>query len=429
MSRVFLSAAVFTIIALTPSGLAAQKEPERTKELKDAERFIASAMLAGDSAEARARLERALKPLEEGRTKNPDNALVWFASGQVFAGLNETARADSAFDRAEALYPPIAADVRGERLKAWNRAFESAVHLMDAKEYPAAIAHLERAEAIYADRPESKLNLGALYASAGESARAEAAYRAVLELTSGPAAASLQAEEAAQWKRFGALAKLRVAEMLGARGVEAFNTERYDDAAQAFREANKLNPHSRDYNYNLAQSLFARARDIEAKLEDITDKKSAEAKKLTADLQTNYAELEQVVSQTRAVDPNNEDLFQLLMRSYRVRGELAAEAAAKARYQKSAGDLMKDHQALKVVVTDLAAEVGLSEATVRGTLRNVTVAPGSPITLTVSMLGLDGSSVGEQEVVVNAPAAKEEVKFQAVVKTTGDVAGWKYVVK
>jgi tetratricopeptide (TPR) repeat protein len=428
MSRMFLSA-VLAITAFTPSMLLAQKEPERTKELKDAERFIASAMLAGDSAEARVRLERALKPLEEARAKTPDNALVWFASGQVFAGLNEAARADSAFDRAEALHPTMAQDIRGERLKAWNRSFESAVRLMDAKDHPAAIAELERAEAIYADRPESKLNLGALHASAGDVARAEAAYRAVLNLTSGPAAAALEAEEATQWKRFGALANLRVAEMLGARGVDAFNAERYDDAAQAFREANKLNPNSRDYIYNLAQSLFAKARDAEEKLADITDKKSAEAKKLAADLQTYYAEMEPIVSQTRGVDPNNEDLFQLLMRSYRVRGELATDAAAKARYQKSAGDLMKDYQALKIVVTEVATEVGLSEATVRGSLRNVTVTPGSPITLKISMLGLDGSSVGEQEIVVTAPALKEEVKFQAVVKTTGDVAGWKYAVK
>jgi hypothetical protein len=211
--------------------------------------------------------------------------------------------------------------------------------------------------------------------------------------------------------------------------VAAFDARRYDDAIRAFREARDLNPHSRDYHYNLAQSVYAKARDAESRLADIADKKSGAAKQLAAELEAYYADVEPVVSRTRAIDPNNEDLFQLLMRSYRVRGDLTADAAAKARYQKSAGELMKDHQALAVVVTNISTEVGANEATIRGALRNLTVAPGSPIKLNVALLTLDGSTAGEQEILITAPAVNQEATFEAVTKTVGDVAGWKYVVK
>lgn len=428
MSRVCLSA-VFAALILTPSGLLAQKEPQRTKELKDAERFVASSMVAPDPAEARARLERALNPLQQAMAKDPDNALVWFTSGQVFAGLNEIARADSAFDKAAALYPPLAADIEVERLRAWNSAFEAGLKSMDEQKYPEAITQLETAELIYDARPESKLNLAALYANKNELARAEATYRAVATLATSENVAKLHEEEAAQWKRFGRMATLKIGEVVAARGVTAFEERRYDDAIAAFREARELNPYARDYHYNLAQSLYAKARDAEDKRSDMKNQNSAAAKEIAAELIATYTEVEPIAMHTRTVDPNNEDLFQLLARSFRVRGDLATDAATKTMFQKKVADLLNDHASLAGVITDLSTAVNGSDATVRGTLRNLKLAPGTPAKVVVTLIAMDGSVAGEQEIVVNAPPANADATFEGKMKVTGDVAGWKYSLR
>jgi tetratricopeptide (TPR) repeat protein len=428
MSRVFLSAAVAAVI-LAPSGLSAQKAPERTKELKDAERFVASSMVAPDPAEARARLERALNPLQQAQAKDPDNALVWFTSGQVYAGLNEIARADSAFDKAAVLYAPLAAEIEVERLRSWNSAFEAGLKSMDEQKYPEAIAYMENAELIYDVRPESKLNLAALYANQSEFAKAEAAYRSVAALVAAADLTKLQAEEATQWKRFGRMATLKIAEVAAARGVKAFEENRYDDAITAFREARELNPHARDYHYNLAQSLYAKARDAEDRRAEMKDQNSAAAKELAKELVSTYTEVEPIAMQTRAVDPNNEDLFQLLMRSYRVRGDLAADAATKAEYQKKVSDLLKDHASLGAVISDLNTSINGQEANVTGTLRNLKLAAGAPVKILVTLMSTDGSVAGEQEITVNAPAANADAKFEGVVKVNGDIAGWKYSLR
>src|SRR5688572_11394759 len=110
MSRI--AAAVLATALLLPSLAFAQKEPERTKELKEAEKFLTSALIASDSAERKSRLERALNPLQTAMAKSPDNALVWFTAGQVYAGLADFARADTAFDKAEQLHPPLRDEIQ-----------------------------------------------------------------------------------------------------------------------------------------------------------------------------------------------------------------------------------------------------------------------------------------------------------------------------
>lgn len=428
MSRFFLSAA-FAALILTPSGLLGQKEPQRTNEVKDAERFVASSMVAPDPAEARVRLERALNPLRQAMAKDPDNALVWFTSGQVFAGLNEIARADSAFDRAAALYPPLAPDIEVERLRAWNSAFEAGLKSMDEQKYPEAITLLETAELIYDARPESKLNLAALYANRNDLAKAEATYRAVATLANSENVAKLQEEEAVQWKRFGRMATLKIGEVVATRGVTAFEEGRYDDAIAAFREARELNPHARDYHYNLAQSLYAKARDAEDRRADIKDQNSAAAKEIAKELIATYTQVEPIAMQTREIDPNNEDLYQLLARAYRVRADLATDAATKTMFQKKVASLLDDHASLDGLITELSTAVSGSDATVRGTLRNLKLAPGTPVKVVVTLIGMDGSAVAEQEIVVNAPAANADATFESAMKVTDDVAGWKYSLR
>ena len=47
---------------------------------------------------------------------------------------------------------------------------------------------------------------------------------------------------------------------------------------------------------------------------------------------------------------------------------------------------------------------------------------------TVMLLARDGSTIGEQQVTVNAPEPEQTADFEATATTTGQVAGWKYEV-
>ena len=443
MSRAVRVLLILSITLLSGSSAFAQKEPPETKELKEAEKFRASAMMAGDSAERKSRLGRALNPLQQAMVKTPDNARVWLVAGQVYAALGEYARADSAFVKAQQLHPAYADEITNQRLGAWAAAFNAGVELMDQRKYDEAITMMQTAETMYAERPESKMNLAALYANKGDVTRAEAFFRSVLELTNSPAKTKLKPEDAAQWGRFAEMATINLAQMIGQRGVDAFEHERYDEAIRFFRDAHALNAQARDYAYNLAQSLYAKARQQEQARTKLLEEektarvkkdlktanaKAAEAKQLAAELVAAYNEVEPLVTKTRIVDPNNEDVYLLLMRAHRVRGDLSPTGPTKTDYTKRAEELLRQHQALEAEVLGISITPGGGEAIVRGELRNLKLSPGTPVKVRMTLLGLTGSPVGEEEVSVTAPAAQQTAKFEMRTKLNGELAAWKYQI-
>jgi cytochrome c-type biogenesis protein CcmH/NrfG len=443
MSRAMPGLLALSTLLISASSAFAQKEPPQTKEIKEAEKFVATAMITSDTTDRKSRFERALNPLQQAMVKDPGNARVWLVAGQVYAGLNDFARADSAYTKAQQLYPAYGEELATHRLRAWAAAFNVSVGLMDQRKYDEALVVLEAAERMYPERPESKMNLASIYANKADVARAEAMLRSVVELTNGPAKAKLKPEDAVAWERFSEMGTINLAQMVGQRGVEAFEKESYDDAAKAFREAHQLNPQARDYSYNLAQSLYAKARKVEEKRTSLIEQEKAarakkdvttanaraeEVKRLATDLDVFYTELEPLVVKSRTVDPNNEDLFLLQMRPNRVRADLSP-TAGKAEFLKRADDLLRQHQALDVSVSDIAITPGQGEATIRGKLHNLKLTAGAPAKIHVTLLGLNGAVVGEQDAIVNAPAAQQSADFEMKAKLTGEMAAWKYEMR
>lgn len=417
--------AVFVLLLmLAPASGFAQKEPQRTKEVRDAEKFVTSALIAPDSAEKKSRLERALNPLQVAMTKTPDNALVWFTAGQVYAGLADYARADSAFDRAEQLHPPLREEIRAQRASAWLQAAGAGEALMNSQQYPQAISRFEQAEALYDERPESKINLAVLYANAGEYARSEVAYRSVIDLHSVP----VNAEDSSARGRFREIATIRLAQLMDRRGVEAFEAQRYDDAVAAFSDARALNPHARDHAFNLAQSIYAQARALEDARKDIVAKDAAQSTRMGNELVALYTRIDPILDELRMMDPSNEDLFILPMRSFRVRGDLTTDAAAKTRYSQRAAEMFKLHQERVVELVGVAAGNSGSDGFVRGTLRNLKLKPDAPVNVRVTLLALDGRTIGGDEFAIAAPAADLTTPFELTMKVTGEVAAWKYEI-
>jgi len=429
------------LLAFTPA-LRAQ-EPPRTAEVKEAEKYLASAMTTQDTVERHSRLQRALTPLLAGAAKDPGNARVWLLLGQAYAGLRDAVHADSSFRKAVQLYPGFGEEVTSLRLGSWADAFNAGVALMDAQKFDDAIAMLENAEIFDATRPESKMNLGALYANKGDAARAEQLFRAAWAIAEGPEKAKLKPEDAANWDRYAGLAKMSVAQMIGQRGIEAFGAEKYDDAVKLFKEAHQLNPIARDYTYNLAQSIYAKASDMEKQRADLVDAataarnkkdlagakaKTAQADSIGKELVSLYTEIEPLTVAAREMDPMNEDLFLLQARSYRTRGELANSAAVKATSMQRVDELLKAHDAMPVEVLNIGIAPATPETAVKGEVKNRKLAAGAPVKLHFTLMSMDGKTVGEQDVTVAAPAVGQSAKFEASIKTSGDVAGWKYAV-
>jgi tetratricopeptide (TPR) repeat protein len=439
-----LNGRTLTLVALLalPTAAVAQKAPPDTKQTKDAEKFIGLAMMRPNPEQKRPFYEQALKPLQEGIAKTPDNAKVWFMAGQVYVGLGQFLSADSAFKKAVQLYPGYAEDVEGEREVAWVEAFNAGLAEMDKKNNDEAIKQLELAELMYPHRPEAKMNLGALYAGKNETDKAVKIFEAAIASTNGPLKEKLKPEDAANWKRYADMASLNIAQILGSAGVEQFQAEKWDEAIASFTRAMQINPHSRDYIFNLAQSYYAKAGKSEderaallAQAEELTKaKKTAEAKAKTDEAQKFaptllplYSQIIELGTRTLQMDPANESLYMLIARSQKLTGDMS-DPAQKSDWQNKALATFTKRDELVFEVAEVSVGTNESEATVRGTVKNRKAAPGSPLKIKVTLLGINGSPVGQQEITVAAPAAEQTADFENKVAVTGEVAGWKYEV-
>ncbi|MGH7459427.1 MAG: hypothetical protein ACRERX_17150 [Pseudomonas sp.] len=434
--------ALIALVAL-PATTLAQKEPPATKQTKEAEKFLGLAMMKQNPADKKAQYELALKQLQEGMVKDGQNAKVWLLAGQVYVGLADFMGADSAFKKAEGLHPAYKEDISGEREVAWVEAFNAGITAMDGKNTEDAIKMLELAELLYPFRPEAKMNLGALYAAKNENERAIAVFEQAIEATNGPLKEKLKPEDAASWKRYADMAKLNIAQIMGARGVEEFEAKKHDEAIVTFGKAAEINPYSRDYLFNLAQSYYAKASALEEKrLTALTEqetltkaRKTAEAKakadeaaKVGTELLPLYEQIVKVSQQTLVLDPASETLHHLIARSYKITGDITTDPAQRTSWQNKALDVLTRRDALQFEVEQIGIQTGEGEATVRGSVKNLKAAQGAPLKIKVTLVGIAGVAIGTQEFTITAPAAEQTAPFEGKVPTTGEVAGWKYEV-
>ncbi len=412
------------VLLLLPAAASAQDDNEHTRE---ATKHIGLAMTRQDDAERQQMYQQAMTALEQGMAAEPNHAKTWFLAGAVYAALGRFPEADAAFDKAVELYPEYEADVATEREQAWIHAFNAGVVAMDAGDYPAAIVALEAANNLYGERPEAYLNLGSLYASQGEAAKAVEALQRAHEIVTGPMLQEVSPETQQQWAEFAEMAKLNIAQFSGQAGIDAFQEEEFLRAAEMFDAAAEQNPHSRDFRYNYVQSLFAQAQTLEeARDSALAGGQTAEVQRIEAELTPLYDQLLEGVAAVQPVDPNNEMLYVIAARAHRMKGLLSGDAAAAKAGQDQALALLTQRDQLPVEVDQLAMRTEDGTAVVTGMLTNRSVAENAPIIVRLTLLGIEGDTIGEGDITVNVPPADATANFEGSIPVSGDIAGWKY---
>jgi tetratricopeptide (TPR) repeat protein len=408
---------------LVPAMGQAQQE---TPQTRDAGRSIGLAAISQTPERRRPHFEQAIAKVREGLQRTPDNAKLYLLLGQAQAGLGEYAAADSAFTRALQMHPPYAEEIEIERRSAWNELFNQGVEYMGAEQLDQAIEAFEMANRMHSGMPEAFLNLGSLYIHQNRFDDAIRVYEGVLSAVNGPMAAELDEELRAAWSAYGELARINTALVLGGQGVGHFQDENYRGAADAFKRAAEANPYGRDYRFNYAQALYAQSRRL---TEERTDETPAERRaEIERELRTLLDELQAAVERVAAIDPLNDQLNLLMVEAHRGRASMVPEAERGEWQQRTLAALQRQ-EALRLTVDNLQVTAQGGTAQITGELRNVSAEAGTPITLRVTLLSINGATIGTETITINAPEPEATTTFEASVATEGgELAGWKYEV-
>ncbi len=428
-----LSFALILTALTVPAAAAGQQKPKDSKYTKDATRFIGLAMMR-QTPERQKLYQDALNALREGFEKDAENPKFWFTAGQVYAGLAHLDSATIAFNKAIQLHPPYAADVEGEREAAWVVGFERGVELMDEQKNDEALVVFEAANTMWPHRPEAWMNVGSIYANRGNGAKAVEAFEKAIEATKGPMLEKLDSMGKAQWKNYAELSAVNVGQLLGAEGVAKFTEgeaaadrdaalKSFKEAEDLFRRATTVNPHSRDFLFNIVQSAYAQALKFEEQLEATPAAKAQVAPQLIGI----YQALAPDIRKVQTYDPNNDDLYVIMARAAKRRGELAGDTTAA---QQGALAILTERDKMPVEIADVAIvpNADNTAAEIKGSVKNKKLTAGAPITIQLTLLDRSGATIGEQQITVNAPAPDASVAFNATTNIAGQIAGWKYQV-
>lgn len=474
---------VFAALLAAPVAVQAQR-PSATLQTRSAELYLAQAAKSQVPAERAKIARKALEVSLEGVQKDPGNPKTWFTLGEVYMMLQDPMGVDSAFRKAEAIYPDYVKETQPERLKAYIFAFNAGVTAIQQNNTDAAIKYLQAADMLYGKKPTASLNLGNLYAHANNADKAAASYRRALAIMRGPDRKGITPAEEKQWATWEEAAAFNLAQILAvsdkneeaaqayvdflksspdnvtaksnlavvyarmgkkaeaqklyeellqqdlsdddyfAVGVGLFRSDQYQAAADAFRKVIAKNPANRDAYYNLAQALYSQITPLE---DERAKAKLADQKAFDVKLKPMYEDLQAVTEKARALDPNSRNILALQARAYRGMADVVDPKQAMDWKNKTLA-VMTMHQEMPYEVTDVALTNENGEYKLKGNLVNLKATKGQPVTLKVSFLGKDGSVVATQDVTLPTPELEGQSEFSTSLKTDKAVGGWKYEI-
>lgn len=477
---------VLLILAVLAPATAMAQRPSKNLWINTAELELGRAIKSARPDEQEKLFARAMENAQLSIQKDADNPRSWFVLGRVHAALGHLAAADSAFDKAEQMWPDYVKETNDERLRAYAEAFRTGSAALQAGNLESAIPQLEGARLIYNKHPVALLNLAIAYSRQKEAEKAIGAFQDALKILRDPAAkADIKPEEAKQWAQWEedvsrdlaqALAfanrneeavqayeaylathpenvtmranlavvysrmgkkeeATRVYNELLARdltadeflsvGIGLRRAEQLEQATQAFEKSIAKNPNQQEAYYNLAYSVWETIQPLEDKLAAAS---AAEKTALGNQLRPLYDKMITAGNKAREFDPANRNIFALVQNGYRGLATITTPAAKANEVRLKIPPLMSEYEALPFQVAAVTPEIAGKKVTLTGTLINVKVPKGQPMKLRVSILSPTGAELGTKEVSVAAPDAEGEAEFKAEFDITGEYGGWKYAL-
>jgi tetratricopeptide (TPR) repeat protein len=480
-----LGGVLFALTLFVPMAAQAQTRPSNTMQTRSAELYVDRARKTNAEAERKKLLEQALGFALDGIKARADNAKAYLLAGQIYVELGNAAAVDSMFDKAVQLWPEYTAETDKARYQVWARAYNAGVTALRGNDRAEAAKQFEVATHVYDKRPGAHLNLAQIYAHQNQNDKAIATYRGALAiLAKSENRQGLKPDEEAQMKEFEEAATFNLAQLLATTGkndealaayqdflkrnpnntvarsnvavvlskmgkndeaakvygellqqdlsaeeflgigVGLFRATQHAPAAEAFRKAVSKNPYMRDAHYNLAQSLYSLAAELDEQKSKAT---GAAAKPIEAKLIEVNTELGQVTAKLRGIDPANRNVFALQSRAYRALADLTTDAKASTDWKTKTLEVLKANEALVFTIEDVTATTANGEMQISGTAVNVKGTAGQSVKLRIHFVGSAGNSLGTQEVTIALGEVQRPVSFKTSLKADG-VVGWKYEV-
>lgn len=479
---------VFVILAalLVPASVAGQRKPSKTMQTRSAEVYLNNANNTADSEKRNSELQKALNVLMDGAERDSDNPLIWMMIGQAHARMGNLAGADSAFDKAELLYPDYREEIEPERLALWINAYNLGIAAIQEGDPLGAIERLESADMIYRGRPDAVVTLGSLYTQAGDLAKAQSAYALALEIVRGPASEGPDEATRAQWAEQEETAATRLADLqsqLGSAddaiatyrafaqsqpdnsramsglaaelakagqndeaariyealmsrddlsdvewfnaGVGLYSASNHALAAKAFQKSLEVNPYSRDAMYNLGQALYGVASELEKERSEAPEAEHAAFNEKIAPI---YEQLAETAAKLREVDPSHRSPVMMLAQAQRSLSEMAADEATETEWREKVLASLEIAEAMPFEVAPVDMQYTQGGVTISGAVTNLSATAGDEIVLEFVIVGEGGTVVTTETVRVTAPEVDSREQFEFDVATEEAVLGWRYTV-
>ena len=460
-----------------------ENRPRDDANTRSAGVHLAQAALGGEGAAEHYSL--ALTDARAAIQADPTNPKAYLIGGQAALGAGEWMAADTMFDRAEELYPPYQEQLVSEREQGWVDAYNSGSEALNAGDLEQALVYFRGADALYDDRPEARLALGAVYVRMGDTEQAAEAYQGALDILSGPPPEGIAEDQLAKWNQDRQVAAFNAAQLMAQSGrfAEAARilgdfldahagtlttetelqalTARAGFLAQAgeAEEAEALYEQvlgrqdlsSAEYfqvgigffntgDYVRAADAFETSAELnpysrDALLNLVQSLYSAalelEETEETADrnqtLNQYYDRILEAAEQVREFDPLNRNVLSFMLRAYRAKADLASQAEAQRLTQRTQ-ELYRVYQQQPYEVSDISLTMRSdTQAEISGVLANLAGEAGEGVTLRFQVLSASGTPIDEATVNVTTPAQGETAEFSATVDIgTDDFAGWRY---
>ena len=427
-----------------------QRTPEMTRHLVVAAGRLQQAQREEEDEVQLQAYQTALDFVNEAVMDDPGNPAVYLHLGWAHAGLHDFAAADSAFDRAEEIYPAYFDEEDGTasfREAAWIDAYNDALGRGDAGDVEGAVSLFRLANDLYDLRPEAYLNLGTHLYNLGDTEASIEAWQGAVRVIESPDSRPEDDEARTQWQgQYWVTAQSNLAQLLGSVGrpdevvgvYEAMlerdpdNTGLQGELALAMAQSGQGDDALSVYDailaaedgspldyFNAGVTLYqAEAYD---KATIAFEKVLARApmyrdalQNLAQTLQLTQRYEDQVPHSARLLemDPQNDLVFQM-----------HARALVQVGRQEEGVEYLNRMQELTFVVDNLQLQPRQDGGRILGIVVNKTMDPGASVTLRFTFYDGEGNALGtaDQDVPVSDPevAMQFDVSFDAETMVLG----------